>query len=228
MKNMISSIVSIKLQFVFAVLMMLFSGNILFAQNKNNTQNIQEENLSTSYNTPFSYILENETPWSLKNAQGQIINKGIGSIENQVFTEPGNYTLQIAATPHNNSCEHDHSPKNLTINVSQQRMVFDLSSVKFSQNIIGGQSAKNSTVTVKVDYSSYDNTSTVYKQSFATSGVGTSVSGKLKNGEVTLKQGINTLEFVLDGQASKGTYITLDFIDINGKVQPYGLTQKIQ
>lgn len=216
--------ISFRLPMVFTVLMLLFSGNLLFAQSKNTT----EDNLSAAYNTPFSYSLENETPWTIKNAKGKLIANGTGSIENQIFAEPGNYTLHIAVTPHSNSCEHDHSPKNLTIVVSPMKMVFDLSSVKFSENIKGGQSAKGITVTVNADYSSYDNKTVVYKKNFATAGVGTSVSGKLKNGKETLKPGVNTLEFVMDGQAVSGNYIAIDFVDINGQVQSYGLTKKIQ
>lgn len=224
MKKYISYLASCRMRFAFAALMMLFCGNILFAQSKNTT----EDNLSAAYNTPFSYSLENETPWTIKNAKGKLIANGTGSIENQIFAEPGNYTLNIAATPHSNSCEHDHSPKNLTIAVSPMKMVFDLSSVKFSENINGGQSAKGITVTVNADYSSFDNKTSKYNGSFKTFGVGSTITGKLKNGEATLKQGTNTLEFVMDGQAASGNYIAIDFVDINGQVQSYGLTKKIQ
>jgi len=43
-----------------------------------------------------------------------------------------------------------------------------------------------------------------------------------------LQNGINTLEFNLEGQATKNTYIMFDFVDINGNVQSYGFTNKIQ
>ena len=77
-------------------------------------------------------------------------------------------------------------------------------------------------------YSSFDNKTSKYNGSFKTFGVGSTITGKLKNGEATLKQGTNTLEFVLDGQATKGNNIQLNFVDVNGLVQPYGLTQIIQ
>jgi len=83
-------------------------------------------------------------------------------------------------------------------------------------------------VTVNVDFDSYDKQVASYNRDFLTAGVGTTITGKLKNGEITLKPGKNTLEFVLDGIATTGNYIMIDFIDINGVVQSYGLTQKIQ
>jgi hypothetical protein len=67
-----------------------------------------------------------------------------------------------------------------------------------------------------------------YTQGFNTAGVRTSVVGKLKNGQKRLQNGINTLEFNLEGQATKNTYIMFDFVDINGNVQSYGFTNKIQ
>jgi len=221
--------ISFRLPMVFTVLMLLFSGNLLFAQSKDIAENNWEENISVAYNTPFSYTLDNDVNWELKN-NGKLIQKGTGNIDNQIFSKPGTYTLYIkenhSHTP--NSCDHTHFPSKLNIKVSPMKMVFDLSSVKFSENITGGRSAKGITVTVNADYSSFDNKISKYNGSFKTFGVGSTITGKLKSGETTLKQGTNTLEFVLDGQATKGNNIQLNFVDVNGLVQPYGLTQIIQ
>ncbi len=229
MKKYISYFASCGLRFSFVALMTLFSANQIFAQNKQ-TENKWEENFVVAYESAFSYSLNSDVSWELKESKGKTINQGTGDIVNQIFKKPGNYTLFIKENhSHNpNSCDHAHFPTQVNIVVSPVKMVFDKTSVKFSENIIGGKSTKGITMSVNVVLSSYDNSITVYQQDFATSGVGTSITGKLKNGEAILKQGINTLEFLLDGQAEKGNYIMIDFIDINGKVQPYGLTQKIQ
>lgn|SRR5690606_2548869 len=186
-----------------------------------------EQDVLVPYNTAFSYDLANSTSWELTTSTGQVLKNGTGSIENEVFNEPGNYVLQIHAIHNPNSCD-DATPEKLNIKATAMKMEFDFSSVKFSKNIKGGQSAKEIVVSVNAMYSSYENSATTYTNGFKTAGVGTSVTGKLKNGPVTLEQGVNTLEFVLDGHATTGNYIMLDFVDINGDVQSYGLTQIIQ
>ncbi len=228
MNKNISDIASFKLQFAFAALMMLLGGNLLFAQNS--TENKWEENKVLAYDTPFSYNLDTDVQWELKNEKGRSLKKGKGNIDNQIFSTPGNYTLYIKEEhSHNpNSCDHAHFPEQVNITVSPMKMVFDFSSVKFSEKITGAKSAKGIVATVNVDFSSFDNSTAVYKNDFTTAGVGTSVIGKLKNEKITLKKGMNTLEFLLDGQASKGNYIMIDFKDINGQVQRYDLTQIIQ
>ncbi len=207
---------------------MLINGCLTFAQNTFQKEKIEEYTVSISYDTPFSYPLKSTTSWELKDSGDKLIKKGTGSLENEIFAVPGNYMLQLHEVHNPDSCEHDHIPERLKINVSAMKMVFDFSSVKLSRNITGNQPADGIILSVNVVYSSYDNSTTVYKHGFTTAGVGTSVTGKLKNGEITLKQGLNTLEFVLKGQATKGNYIMIDFVDTNSDVQSYGLTGKIE
>ena len=217
---------ALKPLFAFVVLMMLFSSNFIFAQKA--TGNTWAENFVIAYNTPFSYSLDNDTSWELKNHGGKLVRKGKGNI-NQVFKTPGNYKLHIHEIHKStDGCEHDDSPAMLNISVMPQKMVFDLSSVKFSEEIRGDQPANGITLMIDVDYSSYDSNPAVYTQGFSTVGVGSSISGNLKNGEARLQPGINTLEFLLEGQAAKGNYIQINFVDTNGLTQPYGLTKKIQ
>lgn len=214
-----------KLRIAYATLILLLCGNLIFAQN---TESTKAKNTLIAYDTPFSYYLENGTQWQLKNEDGLLIKTGVGSVENHIFSAPGNYVLHIHEIHTPDSCNHDHFPKSLTIEVSSNKMEFDFSSVKFSKNIMGGKLTNGITLTVNADFTSIDKNSAEYTFGFATVGVDTSIKGKLKEEKVMLQQGLNTLEFLLEGQASKDNYIMMDFIDINGNVQSYGLTQKIQ
>lgn len=226
MKKYISYLVAGKLQ----LLMMLFAGNLVFAQYSEAKENDRIQEFIISYNTPFSYSLNNDVRWKLSNDKGELLKQDTGNFENHVFDIPGNYTLSITEK-HNHtvgSCDHAHYPSKLKIAVRSAKMVFDLSTVKFSKNIIGGQSAKGIKVNVNVDYSSTDNRTMVYEDGFTTSGVGTSIIGNLKNNKIILKPGVSTLEFVLDGVAERGNYIMINFKDVNGQIQSYGLTKKIQ
>jgi len=163
--------------------------------------------------------------------KNEVIASGSGdALTKYVFEKPGMYQVDINENliHDQNSCNHKHFPEKMLVEVSPLKMDFDFKSVKVSRNIIGGQSVNDTMLSIDVRFSSYDNSDAVYKQGFNTAGVGTSVTGKLKNGDAKLRQGKNTLEFKLEGQATKGTYIMIDFVDINGQVQTYGFTNKIQ
>lgn len=211
-----------KLAGLLALTALFLNSNHTFGQHSAHAA----QDVLVSYNTAFSYPLENNTSWELRTATGKV-ESGKGSLENYVFKEPGTYVLQIHAVHNPDACE-SNTPEKLNIKVSARKMEFDFSTVTFSENLKGGQAATGITVTVQAEYRSFDKTPIAYTKGFKTAGVDTTVTGKLKNGEVTLQQGVNTLVFDLEGQASTGNYIMLDFVDINGKVQSYGLTQIIE
>lgn len=225
MKKWYSNLTVGKLQ-LFAL---LFTANLLLAQENLKQEKETVEDITISYNTPFSYLFNPEVSWELANSNGELISSGKGDFADKVFDVPGNYIMSV----HENhvhtqgSCEHAQYPSKLNITVSDTKMKFDWSTLKFSKNIKGGQSAKGIVVTVNVHYSSAKNENTVYGYDLKTAGVNTSVFGTLKN-KTILKPGVNTLAFLLDGVAEKGNYMMLDFKDMNGQVQSYSLTQKIQ
>ena len=226
MKKCYSNLIVSKLQ-LFAL---LFTAGFVLAQQSVEQEKETKEDVVISYNTPFSYSLNPDVSWKLTNSTGNLINQGKGDFVNNVFAVPGDYVLSIQEkhTHNEGSCDHDQYPSKLNIKVSTTKMEFDWSTLKFSKNIAGGQSAKGITVTVDVLYSSAENENAVYEHGFKTAGVGTSIVGTLKDKKTILKPGVNKLAFLLDGVAEKGNYIMLDFKDVNGQVQSYTLTQKIK
>lgn len=235
MKKYISYTASSRLQWVFTAFLMLLSGPALLAQRisgpymliQQNSQ--QEQNLVVAYGSPFSYTLGENITWELKDESGSLVVSSKGNVSGHVFNKPGSYTLFIHEDRNHdtNTCDHTHFPEKLTIEVRPVKVAFDFSTIRFSKEITGGQPANGITVSVNVNFSSYDNSTAVYNQGLTSFGVGSTVSGKLKNGESILKPGVNTLEFVLEGQTEAGNNIQLNFVDFNGEVQPYTLTPKI-
>ncbi len=210
----------LKLQIAILTAILFFSNNLVFADNHAPT----EKSIAIAYNTPFSYALDNNVSWEINDNNGGLINSGIGNIS-QTFNTPGSYTIAI----HNNNTEEEHSslPDKINISVSPNKIIFDLSSIQFSQDIVGGQSANGITVSIKANFSSFDNSPVIYNQELSVFGVGSTISGKIKNNPTTLNQGANILVFILDGQATTGNNIQLNFTDFNGEVQPFTLTPKI-
>lgn len=184
-----------------------------------------------AFNSPFHYNLNKDTRWEIIHTEtGQTFKSGSGSIQNMIFETPGEYLIQVVEllAHSSDSCDHTHFPEKILLEVSPYQLVFDFSTVKSSRNIMGNQSLNGITLTVDVLFTSYHGTPVAYAQNFTSSGVRTSLAGKLKNGEAILQQGINTLEFQLEGQVSSGTYINIDFMDINGQIQSYSLINKIK
>lgn len=235
MKKYISYTESFRPQRLFVVLLMLLGGIPLFAQRISGPamliqQSSQwEENQVIAFSSPFSYTLPENIKWELKDENESLILSSKGDISGHVFSKPGMYTLHIyEERDHDtNSCEHAHFPERVKIEVKPVKLDFDLSTIRFSKDISGGKPASGIIISVKVNFSSYDNSTAVYNQGLTSFGVGSTVTGKLKNGEAILKPGVNTIEFVLDGQAEAGNNIQLNFMDFNGEVQPYTLTPKI-
>ena len=175
--------------------------------------------------------LSEQSSWIISSLkENKVAATGMGnSLASYVFDTPGAYLIDINENliHEPNSCEHSHFPEKIFVNVSPLKMEFDFSSVKLSRTIIGGQDTKGTSLVVNVNYSSYDKNTAVYDKNFSTAGIETSIIGKLKSGKINLQEGMNTLEFELNGQASKNTYIMIDFIDINGVLQSYSFTNKI-
>lgn len=236
MKKYILYTGSFKPQHVFAVLWMLLSGLPLFAQRISGPamfvqhNSPQEEDVVVAFNSPFSYPLPENVSWELKDENGLLILGSNGNISGHVFSKPGSYTLHIHEERNHdtNACDHTHFPEKVIIEVKPVRVDFDFSTIKFSKEITGNQPSNGITISVNVNFKSYDNSTAVYNQGLTSFGVGSTITGKLKNEEVILKPGVNTLEFILEGQAEAGNNIQLNFTDFNREVQPYTLTPKIQ
>lgn len=220
---------TISLIFFRLVLTMMLIGGTISAQS-HAIDSKEQEAVIVSYNTPFSYLLDDSAEWQIKNNNGEILKTGSGNISNIQFSVPGKYHLFINEK-HNHivgGCEHNQYPSQIDIMVSPDKITFDFTTIKFSKNIMDGQSLNDVLMTVDAVYSSYQNKTFVYTDTLKTAGVGTSIIGKLKNGKAVLKPGLNKLEFLLNGTSSKGNNIMLDFRDTNGQVHSYTLTLKIK
>ena len=218
-----------RLQYLIAILMIFISIDGLIGQINNRLEARAEV---IGYNEPFSFALPEVISWELKNESGSVMKNGEGELKDFIFNKPGNYKLMISENKNHNAtgCEHAHYPEEIEIEVNPIKLNFDFNTIQFSEDIVGGKTLSGSIVKINANFSTYDNSVTEYKynQGFTTFGVGSTITGKLKNGEISLIPGVNTLEFELDGAAEQGNNIQINFVDFNGEVQPYSLTPKMQ
>lgn len=218
-----------RLQYLIAILMIFISIDGLIGQINNRLEARAEV---IGYNEPFSFALPEVISWELKNESGSVMKNGEGELKDFIFNKPGNYKLMISENKNHNAtgCEHAHYPEEIEIEVKPIKLNFDFNTIQFSEDIVGGKTLSGSIVKINANFSTYDNSVTEYKynQGFTTFGVGSTITGKLKNGEISLIPGVNTLEFELDGAAEQGNNIQINFVDFNGEVQPFSLTPKMQ
>lgn len=185
------------------------------------------EHIVVSYKSPFNHYLDTSIRWHLVHStSGTQIAAGTGSIANYIFPNPGKYQLhleEVSVDP-NHICNHGSGQ--IDIEVSPYHMVFDFSTIQLSVPIRGEQATKGTTLSVEVDFSSYDQSGVLYQKELITSGIRTTIKGHMQEA-IWLQPGKNSLEFNLSGQASANTYISIDFIDINNQIQNFNLTYKL-
>jgi hypothetical protein len=115
------------------------------------------------------------------------------------------------------------------VEVSPLKLAFDFSTIKFNNEIIGGQSQDNNTLTIDVYFSNTKNESIEFTNGqLASAGVGVNIEGKLVDEKTILTPGLNHLTYKLAGTATSQTYVMFNFIDINNQVVSYYLPTKIK
>ena len=183
------------------------------------------ENQKIAFGETFSYKLDDNTSWKIINSETfAVLNSGVGSIEKITFSTPGNFEIEISEviSTSANDCKHGHFPHKIVIEVSPIKMIFDFNSIKFSHDIVGGQSQYGNEISIDVYIESFNNEKVVFNDGKVVSaGVGVNIDGTLKSNGAALKQGINHLVYILNGQATRDTYIMFDFLDINNQTVSY-------
>src|SRR5690606_23110202 len=147
------------------------------------TYDEDNNNIVISYLDPFNYSFNENTTWVIVNiTTGELIHNGNGSIQDLIFKEPGNYLLSVfEKISHNEGeCEHRRYPEKVNIFVTSEKMDYDFSTLKLSGPIIGDRSVEKITLTVDVEFYSFDEAERIYDQGLKTVGIGTSIIGKLK------------------------------------------------
>jgi hypothetical protein len=207
----------------------LCSSTIITLDTKNNPIEERTEQKVISIVDDFSYQLDDNTAWKIINTKDNSIFKtGIGSIKNVTFAETTIYDVEIIESPSHDECNHQHFPTKISIQVSPLKMEFDFSTIKFTNEIVGGQSQDGNFLTIDVVFSNINNESTEFTNAeFTSAGVGVNIKGSLVNEKKILTPGLNHLVYKLTGVATSQTHIMFDFYDINKQIVSYYHPTKI-
>jgi hypothetical protein len=177
--------------------------------------------------------IENTSSWTVTNTQENIVASLSGNqINDYIFEKPGIYEISFSENVEHikGKCNHPLFQEKMIIKVNALKMTFDFSTIKFSENIVGGKELQNAEVSVEIDFESYknNNESTVFSNARVfVAGVGANIIGSSPNNKITLTAGRHKIVYRLKGIASKETYIMFDFFDINGQAQSYYYPNKL-
>lgn len=179
----------------------------------------------------FSYSFEESISWTIRNANTlSVIANGTGSIENLNFPVAGIYEIEYKdlATVHN-ECNHGDEQEKIILEVNTIQLKFDFNSLQIRNQIFGGQEQSGNELSIDAYLNTADNQNIVYNNPhFTSAGVGTTIEGKTDGSSILLYPGLNHIVFRLSGQATSGTYIMFDFIDLNNQTISYYLPLPIK
>ena len=175
--------------------------------------------------------MDSDVAWTIINQEKNISNKLNGNaINDYVFEHTGIYEINYADNKKHKEgdCNHATFDSKMLIKVSDVKMRFDFSKIKFSEKIRTGNNCEGIIVTVPVDVILKQNRLTKFIPSqFMVAGVGSDIIAKPITQDIGLKTGTFVLQYKLFGTATKETYLMFDFIDYNNNVQTYNQTELV-
>ncbi len=174
-------------------------------------------------------ITDNLVTWEIKEkVSGDVISSGNGAtLHDYMFATAGNYvvTLDHHLSYDPNSCNHGSLPDMIEVMVSPISAKFNFGTISFSSPIQDSILTDGIQVTVDIDVALQGMSSYNYLiPTVRTNGTDTEIVAIPMQSEVSLVEGINTLNFVLSGLVTRPSYIVFDFVDPNGKIQDYTYT----
>ncbi len=190
-----------------------------------------QNEIKISYNQSIQLKnVKNDTDFHISSAKGKVHVKGT-KINEYVFTTPGTYTIKIKEHTKSKAsvCEHESTPKEITVIVSRVKMTFDGNNIAFSEPIHKNIETSRITFRIPVKIETYDKKPVVLDFSpVNTAGVGTNIVATLDRSANTLNDGVHILKYSLHGIVTENSFLMFDFIDANSAIQSVALTTPIK
>ncbi|WP_264521876.1 hypothetical protein [Flavobacterium sp. N1994] len=198
----------------------LFISHFILAQN-DMTISFNESIHLSNVSTKTQFIITGGTE--------KIQLKG-NEINSYKFQKPGKYTIKIIDnSSKKKDCEEVHLPNEIKLNVSRIKMTFDTKHISFSEPIRKNKDTANTTVSIPVTITTYDQQPVVLNNKTVTSaGIGTTITAHLKNSNRVYYDGTHIIQYSLTGQVTENSWLMFDFIDANDTVQSVSLVTPIQ
>ena len=151
-------------------------------------------------------------------------------INNYIFSTPGVYTIKIEEKENHQkeNCAERHLPKEIVVEVSPIKMIFDSNAISFSAPIIKNKSTEGIVLSIPVTIQTFDHRRAKLNMIKVNSaGIGTNITATLNNRFKELPEGTHVLQYELNGMVTENAYLMFDFIDANGIIQSVSLTKPV-
>ena len=168
--------------------------------------------------------IEDGARWTVVNTkENKMVSLTGNQINDFIFDKPGSYEISFSEIKKQaEGCSHPAFADKMIVKVNSVKMAFDFSKINFSEKIQRGRNCDNIIITVPVNITTKDNSSTrLSAPGLSIAGIGTNLNAKPLNQEIVIKDGIQFLKYQLSGTVNKETYLMFDFFDFNNQVQTY-------
>ena len=169
-----------------------------------------------------------DTHFYIKSTTDKIRLKG-NKINDYSFSQPGIYQIEVKENAHaEKKCQAVHLPKEILVEVSRVKMVFDRNIV-FSSPILKNKDTHGITLRVPVTIETFDHQpATLNTTPVNTAGIGTGIIASPDTNLRQLPEGNHMLQYALSGVVTENSYLMFDFIDPNANIQTIALTTPVK
>lgn len=187
---------------------------------------------SISFNEKIEFgNIEKSSQWRIYNSKENIAINLIGSeINNFVFEKPGVYQINYI-DGHTNKveeCSHSLFKENMQVFVSDAKIEYDFSNIKFSRDIKSGVSCDDIVITVPVrTYSKNNTVNKINVPVLSVAGIGCEIKAQPMKSDIQIANETQYIKYKLSGLVKTSSYLMFDFIDFNNQVRTYSPTKII-
>jgi hypothetical protein len=165
------------------------------------------------------------------NENGNIFKFNSEEILSYKFQNPGKFKIRCIENPEffenhkhmsgdHENCSLIHLPDSFFVFVDSFKIIFNLQTVKFKEEIICGNAQSNNFAEINAEIVTYKNQKVVVPElKLLTAGIGTQISG-VKNPFISNTHATK-LKYTLSGSCSEATFIQFDFLDQNNNATSF-------
>ena len=197
-----------------------FSG-FAFAQGEINMSYKEKINLGKIDNDTDFYI---NSIYVKKHLVGNKINQ-------YVFSKPAIYKITVEEKTHSNeqSCNHNHLPSEIIVNVNATKITFNDTTLSFSKPIQKNIETKGIILSIAVNIETFDHLTAKLNQSTINfAGIGSELTANLDESITELSEGNHILTYNLNGKVTENSYLMIDFVLPNGTIQSVAMPNSIK
>ena len=147
------------------------------------------------------------------------------------FSKPAIYKITVEEKTHyiEQSCNHNHLPSEIIVNVNGTKITFNDTTLSFSKPIQKNIDSKGIILSIAVNIETFDHLTAKLNQSTINfAGIGSELTANLDESITELSEGNHILTYNLNGKVTENSYLMIDFVLPNGTIQSVAMPNSIK